>query len=229
MGARITGNATGALTASVKPKVSVAVAFAVADVSYALADATVYYIRPVLDAYLDTTGRFKFVMDVTSVADNVSLRPIKNLAHSVGFSDDETLLVGKNLNDSIGLTETFVRTLVFIRDFTDSFGVAEDSTFVVDKVLHDGFAFSEHTAFATTKLLTDGVAMSDTPSAVDGSQYSFSKYITNIAFATDTTTIQAQKSLPETVSGVDSGYLRGQGYCDFTYFAEDYVGYSRTF
>ena len=25
------------------------------------------------------------------------------------------------------------------------------------------------------------------------------------------------------------GYLRGQDYCDFTYFAEDYVGYSRIF
>lgn len=229
MGARITGNATGALTASVKPKVSVAVAFAVADVSYALADATVYYVRPVLDAYLDTTGQFKFIMDVYSVADGVSLEPIKNLAHSVGTSDDETLNVGKNLNDSIGLSETFTRTLVFVRDFDDSFLTSDAHTFAVDKVLRDGFAFTEHTAFGVVKLLTDGVAMNDTSSAVDGSQFSFSKYITNVAFALDTTTIEAQKSLPETVSGVDSGYLRGQGYCDFTYFAEDYVGYSRTF
>ena len=229
MGARITGNATGVLTTSVRPKVSVAVAFAVAGVSYALADATVYYVRPVLDAYLDTTGRFKFVMDTYSVGDSVSLRFAKNLIHSVGVSDDETLAVDKSLNDSIGLTETFVRTLVFIRDFTDSFSFTDASTFAVDKALQDGFAFTEHTAFDVVKLLSDGVAMSDTSSAVDGSQYSFSKYITNVAFASDSTTVEAQKSLPETVSGVDSGYLRGQGYCDFTYFAEDYVGYSRTF
>lgn len=229
MGARITGNATGALTASVKPKVSVAVAFAVADTSYALADATVYYVRPVLDAYLDTTGRFKFIMDTYSVDDNVSLRPIKNFTHSFSVGDDETLAVTKGLKDSIGLTETFVRTLVFVRDFDDSFSVSEDSTFVVDKALQDGFAFTEHTAFDVVKLLTDGVAMSDTSSAVDGSQYSFSKYITNIAFASDATIVETQKGLSETVSGVDSGYLRGQGYCDFTYFAEDYVGYSRTF
>ena len=229
MGARITGNATGALTASVKPKVSVAVAFAVADVSYALADATVYYVRPVLDAYLDTTGQFKFIMDVFTVPDDTSIVFSKRLEHAAVLTDDATLAVTKALNDSIGFSETFVRTLVFIRDFDDSFLTSDAHTFAVDKVLLDGFAFTEHTAFDVVKLLTDGVAMNDTSSAVDGSQFSFSKYITNVAFALDTTTIEAQKSLPETVSGVDSGYLRGQGYCDFTYFAEDYVGYSRTF
>lgn len=229
MGARITGNATGVLTSSVKPKVSVSVVFAVADTSYALADATVYYVRPVLSAYLDTTGRFKFVMDVYSVDDSATLDVTKNLTDSFGLGDDAVLGVAKDLSDSIGLTETFVRTLVFIRDFDDSVAMSDDSTFEVEKALQDGFAFTEHTAFEVAKLLTDGVAMSDTSSAVDGSQYSFSKYITNIAFASDTITVQAQKGLSETVSGVDSGYLRGQGYCDFTYFAEDYVGYSRTF
>lgn len=229
MGARVTGNATGATVSSVKPKVSVSVVFAVADASYVLADATVYYIQPVLDAYLDTTGKFKFVMDVLAPTDAVSLHPSKRAVDSIALSDDSTLDVGKNLSDSIGLSETFVRTLVFIRNLADTAPVSDFSARSTSKALVDSFTFVDDTAFSLTKALSDGVAMSDTSSAVDGSQFSFSKYITNLAFTSDATAFLTQKSLSETVSGVDSGYLRGQGYCDFTYFAEDYVGYSRTF
>ena len=229
MGARITGNATGALTSSVKPKVSVSVVFAIADASYVLADATVYYVRPVLSAFLDTTGQFKFVMDITSATDNVSLEPVKNLGDAVAPDDASSRAVTKGLTDSFGLTETFTRTLIFIRNLADSVTPAELVARDTSKVLQDAIVFTEQKAFAIAKLLTDGVAMNDTSSAVDGSQFSFAKYITNLAFTSDALAIQAQKSLSETVSGVDSGYLRGQGYCDFTYFAEDYVGYSRTF
>ena len=37
------------------------------------------------------------------------------------------------------------------------------------------------------------------------------------------------KNLGESLSVTDSGSLRSQGYCDFTYFAGDYVGASATF
>ena len=33
----------------------------------------------------------------------------------------------------------------------------------------------------------------------------------------------------DTIPITDAGSLRSQGYCDFTYFQEDYVGASRTF
>jgi len=42
-------------------------------------------------------------------------------------------------------------------------------------------------------------------------------------------TVAFARAFTETTSATDAGSLRSQGYADFTYFAEDYVGASRTF
>lgn len=45
----------------------------------------------------------------------------------------------------------------------------------------------------------------------------------------DAQVVQFTKVSSDSGVTADSGSLRSQGYCDFTYFAEDYVGASRTF
>jgi hypothetical protein len=47
--------------------------------------------------------------------------------------------------------------------------------------------------------------------------------------ATDSAAIAAGKALIDSTSASDAGILISQDYCDITYFAEDYVGTSRTF
>ena len=42
-------------------------------------------------------------------------------------------------------------------------------------------------------------------------------------------TLGRNPSLSDTTSIADAGSLISQGYCDFSYFADDYVGTSRTF
>lgn len=229
MGARITGNATGALVSSVKPNVSVSVVFAVADVSYVLADATVYYVQPVLDAYLDTTGEFKFIMEVLTPTDAVSLRPIKNPVDSVSLSDTSVRSATKGLSDLVGMSDTLTRTLIFIRNLADSVGTSDYRYLVGTKALLDSIGQTDIKTLSISKKVTDGFAMSDTSSLNDGAVYAISKYITNIATPSDYSNKAVAKASSDMVTEVDSGYLYSQGYCDLTYFAEDYVGSYRTF
>ena len=52
-----------------------------------------------------------------------------------------------------------------------------------------------------------------------------------MANAADTLTLSIgfNRNFTNTASSTDAGSLRNQGYADFTFFAEDYVGASRTF
>jgi len=75
------------------------------------------------------------------------------------------------------------------------------------KSFSDAVSVSDAITKTVTKPFADSVSTSD----------SFSR------------TVDYNRSFSDSVSTSSSGSLRSQGYCDFTYFAEDYVGYSRTF
>jgi len=47
--------------------------------------------------------------------------------------------------------------------------------------------------------------------------------------SSDAKALTVGKSLSDTTTSSDSGTVLSQGYCDITYFLEDYVGYSTTF
>ena len=65
--------------------------------------------------------------------------------------------------------------------------------------------------------------------AQDDQEMSFVKVRTDLAIATDSSAMTQGKAKSDTIASTDSGSLRGQGYAEFGYFLEDYVGYSRTF
>jgi hypothetical protein len=71
--------------------------------------------------------------------------------------------------------------------------------------------------------------MNDTADLVDGVTYQTVKYITNVVFTSDTSTRAWDANKADSVSLASSGSLTSQSYCDLSYFAEDYVGESRTF
>ena len=109
------------------------------------------------------------------------------------------------------------------------------------------------TARALTKALANSVDATDDvdgeASILDDQEMQFVKNTTNVAtiseviaiattfnrtFAdsfgvTDGDVLDFGKRPSNTASMTDAGSLRSQGYCDFTYFQEDYVGASRTF
>jgi hypothetical protein len=47
--------------------------------------------------------------------------------------------------------------------------------------------------------------------------------------AVDATSLSPEKAIADMIELADAGSLVAQNYCDITYFAEDYVGESRTF
>jgi hypothetical protein len=69
----------------------------------------------------------------------------------------------------------------------------------------------------------------ESPIASDASFVEFMKGLAEAPTATDSAVIEAGKALIDSTSASDAGTLISQGYCDITYFAEDYVGTSRTF
>lgn len=274
----------------------------VAALSYAIPVSALSYIQLNVSTHLDLTGMYKLVRDTTVVLDSKVLTFGKALAEQAVVTDQKAVEVGKALTDSVSFEETFIALITFIRNFTDSAGVTDAVAFNVAKALADSATTTDTQVFDITKLLQDGVAMNDAFDATDGSQWSFTKGVSNIVFVaealaktlsrpladsvslsdastiafdkalsdsfalvsvtslslelpkadtvsvsdtpaklvtkapfTDTTSLlsaiflQPNKQLADNLGTGDSGSLRSQGYADFSYFAEDYVGDSRTF
>ena len=128
------------------------------------------------------------------------------------------------------------------------------NTFAFDKGVNEAPVVADQVnTFAITKLLTDLVDATDdidgTATTLDDQEVQFTKVTTNTATLADLLTLQVAytrtfldasgvtdddvlnfgKRPFDTTSFTDAGSLRSQGYCDFTYFVEDYVGASRTF
>ena len=85
------------------------------------------------------------------------------------------------------------------------------------------------------KILSETIGVTDDidgeSSVLDDQEIQFFKVRVDVAHATDTLdfTMAFNRTFTDTASSTDAGSIRNQGYADFTFFAEDYVGVSRTF
>ena len=229
MAATITGNSTSATVASVKLRASVSTVIPIVGLTRVYPVSEVAYILLVVSAYLDTTGRFKYTTDVFSVTDTTSFSTSK-IADADTFTpvDDTALSTDKSLADTTSLSDSVITVLIFIRDFTDTASLADASTLLISPAYSDTFALSDTTATSIDKNLTDSFALNDLSDAA-GPTWSFSDFTNNVVSTSDSTEVTNTKGLSDSLSSSDSGTLISQGYCDITYFAEDYVGESRTF
>jgi hypothetical protein len=232
MGIRVTGNTTTSSLRVVKPRVSVSVVLAGASASAVTPVADVSYILLNNSAFLDTTGRFKYVPEIVVVSDAVALAVAKKFADIVDATttvDDLTLQVVKGLNDSVSFTEVFAAVRVFIREFADSVAPTDRPYKTTSKPFADTYSISDVARPALTKRVFDGVGINDLLGATDGSVFVFAKNVANVVFAVDTKVFSHNKPFGDMIGASDEGSLVSQNYCDPTYFAEDYVGESRTF
>lgn len=274
----------------------------VAAISYAIPVLALSYIQLNVSTELDQSGRYKLIRDTAVVLDSKVLTFGKALAEQAVVTDQKAVAVNKPLSDSVSFEETFIALITFVRNFADSASVTDAAAFNVVKALADSATMADTRVFNITKLIRDGVAMNDAFDATDGSQWSFTKGVSNVVFVAealvktltrpladsfsladartvsfskslsdsfalvsatsismalpkadaisvtdtpaksitkapfaDTTSLlsaislQPNKHLADNLGAGDSGSLRSQGYADFSYFAEDYVGDSRTF
>jgi hypothetical protein len=120
---------------------------------------------------------------------------------------------GKGLADSSAMTDSAVFSPNKI--ISDSSSAAEDQTM-------DFHKFIDEVTGVTDDL--DGEATAD-----DDQEMTFVKVRSDLATIVDLFAYSSTRGISDTMGASDSGSMRGQGYCSFDYFAEDYVGYTQSF
>lgn len=232
MPAQITGNNTSAIVTSVKLRVGVSTVIPVVGATRVYPVVDVAYILLVASAYLDTTGKFKYITDIFSLADLASLDTAKIAdADAFTLADTQVLSADKNLNDTATLIDSLVTVLIFIRDVNDVVNSLDSNSLLVSPLYSDTVTISDASsviAFGISKFFADSFALNDLSDAA-GPTFSFADFTNNAISTSDSSIVASTKVFSDSFSSTDSGTLISQGYCDFTYFAEDYVGESRTF
>ncbi len=117
------------------------------------------------------------------------------------------------------------RTTDFAKAITDAASPTDALAQLFGKALADQFSQSDLLSVETSLLRTDNFTIADlvTIALIVG------RTLTDSATIGDNAVLSLLKALSDSASVDDSGSLISQGYCDITYFAEDYVGESRTF
>lgn len=119
--------------------------------------------------------------------------------------DDQVMAYTKVRTDQVVLSDSVVLSAGFNRTFEDLPGV------------HDAAALSMARGLADTMGVASIHSIGLARLAADAAQFF------------DSNSKSFNKGPSEQAAVTDAGSLRSQGYCDFSYFAEDFVGASRTF
>jgi len=171
-----------------------------------LTDAQTFsYAKPLIDNVINISGNY-FAEDYVSedyVASDFVWQLDKPFANAVALTDTFSPVYGKGLTDGAETADSLVlsasKIIVDIPTVTDS------PALDVQKPLTDSFSVAEAYVAVYTKPISDGTSV------------------------TESSVLGVSKAVTDPVDATDSGSLRMQDYCDFTYFAEDYVGTSLTF
>jgi hypothetical protein len=165
---------------------------------------------------IDTLNVGKVFADVSAASDVINTFGLgKNLGDTVGFTDDvdgtastlddQEMQFHKTRTHVASVSEVFERQVDYTRAFTNSSNTSDSTNMVTGKHIYDIPVASETLAKSLARLRSDSALLGDA------------------------TVVTAGKVLLDLTSSTDTGSLRSQGYSDFTYFAEDFVGASTTF
>ena len=199
-----------------------------AAVAYTIPAAEIAYISLFLDVEIDNTGLFRYIPESVVLVDGKVIAFSKSTTDSVSFADSQTRETSLGKADSVTMLDVLQSLLIFVRLFEETISLSDASTRSVDKAASDSIATSETLAFTFEKYLSDAFALNDL-SDVNGTTISFSDFTNNVVSSSDLILLLSSKTIQDSVTSSDSGYLFSQSYCDLTYFAEDYVGEYRTF
>ena len=191
---------------------------------------------------LDVVNLTDDVDGAASILDDQELSVFKQITKIARVSEEFTRQVNfaRSLTDSSSARDVLAFDLARVfadaysvgdaarvgtqKPVSDTAGVSENSPeLVFTKATSDSSMFAESLVVDLAKLLYDESLAADQTSLHVSTPHSDTSATTDVAFRAPT------KVLTELVPSTDAGSLRSQGYADFTYFAEDYVGASRTF
>lgn len=207
-------------------------------------------INAISNAINDAATRLGLSARAASTDLEVVVSPIK-LAYELGlwilrFNPED----GFSVNDGAGvLSEHYIS---FFKNLTDDAALADDVSWEFTKALHDDAGLTDDQvidffktlvnqanvtdvqSMALIKDLRDSLWVTDDPdgaaSIADEQTMAFIKGRTDMAAVSDAfQSMSFDKALVDSALITDTGSLRSQGYCEFSYFAEDFVGASRSF
>ena len=188
------------------------------DVTYFLED---YTVGDRLDRiFLGDEEEFTYVKNVSEqifVTDDVD--------GEASIEDDQEIAFVKTRTEIVAITDVFDRDVAFVRNISETPAANDSPAKVVGRPASDGGTASD--SFSRTVVyLRD---FTDSAGMIDSDTIDFGSVKSDDGVFADSEVKSGGKFITESPSAVSSGTLRSQGYCDFTYFAEDYVGASRTF
>ena len=186
------------------------------DVTYFLED---YTVGDRLDRiFLGDDQEFAYLKNITD-----QIFVTDDLDGEASTEDDQEIDFVKTRTEIIGLTDVFERDVAFARNFTEAPAANDDQTLAVAKTISKTPTATESVAKILTFTKTDVGGLADTDVLNTG------KNLSDNGGIIDAQVVQFAKVSSDSGVASDSGNLRSQSYCNFTYFAEDYVGASRTF
>jgi len=139
------------------------------------------------------------------------------------MADDETVSALKGLSDSIEMQDALVILLLILRNFADDVAVADADARVYSLPKTEQVAVADNDFIDWAKSLTHSVTPADV--SVFLAEKPFSESLS----AAEAKALSFTAARVESVTVPDVGLLSVQDYCDFSYFAEDYVGFSQSF
>jgi len=161
------------------------------------------------------------VVDTPSLTDAIAFYYSKDISDLFAVSDTPALKVTKPVQDNFSVAETSVAAVTKV--VTESPSVADTPVFDVSKIISDLPSVADVPTLAITKPLTDSFSVAEAHVA------RYTKAVSDGMGVSESSVLEVSKAVTDSVGTTDSGTLRMQDYCDFTYFAEDYVGTSASF
>ena len=181
---------------------------------------TIYFDKAPSDAPVATDAINKF--DTTKLlADSVNATD--DVDGTASILDDQEMQFLKDVTHVASASDSLYRQVDYVRAYTDAGYFGDDNVFDVGKGVFDTPRASD-----STNLLT-GKHIYDIPVASETLAYALARVRSDSALLGDAKAVTAGKVLLDLASTADAGSLRSQGFADFTYFAEDFVGASRSF
>ena len=205
---------------------------AIAKVAFKKAIAKVAFKKAIAEIEFGHFPLIRIFLDSLGLSDTESKILNKSLSDSQEISDSTITALNKPESDQADLTDS---SLVNFASLQSDSGQTSDAidNFAISKSLQDSSAFSEVQNMNFHKFVQEATGVTDDldgeATADDDQEMTFVKVRSDLATMTDILNIVKSKILADGSALADSGSLRSQGYCDFSYFEADYVGNSRNF
>lgn len=185
----------------------------------------------------------KTIDDQPGIADTRSIEYEKPVKEAIDLVDTAANAVTKPSSDAFAITDDQVVSVnKSISDTITAFDILDQATIVIRREFQDTAILPETVSIYTHKPLADDpFIVGDIASVTAGKKVDELAFLSEMlyrstntslvdnSFVSESKAISADKPTQDGFSLTDSGSLRSQSYCDFSYIAEDYVGEARTF